>query len=103
MKKYILKSLILIILNCNSLLSSSCYLNSIDKNNNPEYLTYVDNLVKVDDQNFTDLTPVLTAQSPVLAAQSIDQDDLFLNLVIDNAQTASRVQELNPENYLVVL
>ena len=96
MKKYILKSLILIILNCNFLLSGSFYLNSIDKDNNPEYLTYVDNLVKRDDQNFTDLTPVL-------AAQSIDQDDLFLNLVIDNAQTASRVQELNPENYLVVL
>ena len=103
MKKYILKSLILIILNCNFLLSGSFYLNSIDKDNNPEYLTYVDNLVKIDDQNFTDLTPVLTAQSPVLAAQSIDQDDLFLNLVIDNAQTASRVQELNPENCLVVL
>ena len=96
MKKYILKSLILIILNCNFLLSSSFYLNSIDKDNNPEYLTYVDNLVKIDDQNFTDLTPIL-------AAQSIDQDDLFLNLVIDNAQTASRVQELNPENCLVVL
>ena len=103
MKKYILKSLILIILNCNFLLSSSFYLNSIDKDNNPEYLTYVDNLVKIDDQNFTDLTPVLKAQSPVLAAQSIDQDDLFLNLIIDSAQTASRVQELNPENYLVVL
>ncbi len=96
MKKYILKSLILIILNCNFLLSGSFYLNSIDKDNNPEYLTYVDNLVKIDDQNFTDLTPIL-------AAQSIDQDDLFLNLVIDNAQTASRVQELNPENCLVVL
>ena len=95
MKKYILKSLILIILNCNFLLSSSFYLNSIDKDNNQEYLTYVDNLVTIDDQNFTDLTPIL--------AQSIDQDDLFLNLVIDNAQTASRVQELNPENYLVVL
>ena len=96
MKKYISKSLILIILNCNFLLSNSFYLNSIDKDNNPEYLTYVDNLVTIDDQNFTDLTPVL-------AAQSIDQDDLFLNLVIDNAQTASRVQELNPENVLVVL
>lgn len=94
MKKYILKSLILIILNCNFLSSGSFYLNSID--NNPEYLTYVDNLVTIDDQNFTDLTPVL-------AAQSIDQDDLFLNLVIDSAQTASRVQELNPENVLVVL
>ena len=103
MKKYILKSLILIILNCNFLLSSSFYLNSIDKDNNPEYLTYVDNLVKIDDQNFTDLTPVLTAQSPVLAAQSLDQNEKFLNLVIDNAQTASRVQELNPENCLVVL
>ena len=95
MKKYISKSLILIILNCNFLSSSSFYLNSIDKDNNQEYLTYVDNLVTIDDQNFTDLTPIL--------AQSIDQDDLFLNLVIDNAQTASRVQELNPENYLVVL
>ena len=63
MKKYILKSLILIILNCNFLLSNSFYLNSIDKNNNPEYLTYVDNLVEIDDQNFTDLTPVLAAKS----------------------------------------
>ena len=96
MKKYISKSLILIILNCNFLLSNSFYLNSIDKNNNPEYLTYIDNLVEIDDQNFTDLTPVL-------AAKSIDKNENFLNLVIDSAQTASRVQELNPKNVLVVL